>query len=149
MAELVWQSHKKPPLILGATQGSGAALLSTNVGLQLKLKNEGRTPGWIYEIRGHMEIISAESGLTNTEPPGNLEEINGFVGPIGSGGVSEGYVEFSCPGHLQRPQFLSLYVVIKYHDIFSKSHETRVSYAIDSNNQIYRQDALTERNKNL
>jgi hypothetical protein len=151
MAELAWHTHKmKPGPILGASQhGQGEAVLSTSVGIQLKCKNEGRTPGWIYEIRGHMEIISAEKGITSTEPPENLEEINGFVGPIGSGGNREGYVEFRCPGHPQMADFLSLYVAVRYHDIFSKQHETRLSYVIDSGNSIYRQDALTERNKNL
>jgi hypothetical protein len=151
MAELAWHTHGvRPGPILGASQDPvKGTVLSTSVGLQLKCKNQGRTPGWIYETRGQMEIFSAETGLTNTEPPENLVGINGFVGPIGSGGDREGYVEFSCLGHFKRPEYLSLYVVIRYHDIFGKKHETRVSYAMDNDNNIYRQDALTERNKNL
>jgi hypothetical protein len=146
MAELDSHSYAGP--VLGASQDPvKGAVQTTNVGIQLKCKNEGRTPGWIYEIRGHMEIVSTDKVLT--EPPENLEGINGFVGPIGSGGKIEGYVEFNCLGHLRRPQYLSLYVVVRYHDIFSKKRETHVSYVIDTNNDIYRQDALTERNKNL
>jgi hypothetical protein len=150
MAELFWNPHKTVPgIILGSSsQGTGEPVLSTTVGIQLQCRNEGRTPGWIYEIRGHMEIVSSKTGLV-TEPPKNLDGIGGFVGPIGSDGDRQGYVEFSCPGHLNRAQYLSLYVVIRYHDIFGEKHETRLSYGIDSENNIYRQDALTERNKNL
>jgi hypothetical protein len=149
MAELVWQSHKRPPLMLGASQGvSGVPVLSTNVGIQLKCKNEGRTPGWIYEVRGHMEIVSAESASI-TKLPENLEVIHGLGGAIGSDSYRERYVEFNCSGHLKSPQLLSLYVVVRYHDIFGTERETRIAYAIDSRNNIYLQDALTERNKNL
>jgi hypothetical protein len=150
MAELGWHTHKlKPGPILGAREDPvKGTVLSTSVGIQLKCRNEGRTPGWIYEIRGHMEIFSTGTELS-TVPLEKLEGIGGFVGPIGSGATREGYVEFSCPDHLKRPQYLSLYVVVRYHDIFSIKHETRLSYAIDNDNNIYRQDALTERNKNL
>jgi hypothetical protein len=149
MAELSWNPHEKPRTILGSSsQGTGEPVLSTTVGIQLKCMNEGRTPGWIYEIYGHMEIISAETASI-TEPPENLEGISGFVGAIGSDGRRESNVEFSCPGHLKSPQLLSLYVVVRYQDIFGTKHETRIAYVIDGRNNIYLQDALTERNKNL
>jgi len=102
----------------------------------------------IYEMRGHMEIFSNVDGLTS-EPPESLVGINGFVGPIGSGGEREAYVEFSCPGHLNRPKYLTVYVVVRYHDIFNEKRETRLAYAIDNDSNIYRQDALTESNKSL
>jgi len=149
MAELFWDPHQKARTILGASrQRQGEAVLSTNVRLQLKCKNEGRTPGWIYEVRGHMEIISAETASI-IEPPENLVGINGFAGAIGSDGERESNVEFRCPGHLKSSQLLSLYVVVRYHDIFATKRETRIAYVINDRNNIYLQDALTERNKNL
>lgn len=151
MAELFRHTQfKQPGPILGSSsQGGGEQVLSTTVGIQLKCRNEGRTPGWIYEVRGHMEIISSKTGQV-TEPPENPEGIGGFVGPIGSGAVREGYVEFRCPGHFNRSQqYLNLYAVVRYHDIFGTKRETRLSYLIDDRNEVYRQDALTERNKNL
>ncbi len=84
MAGLSWDAHQNLGIVLGTSQGLGEAVLSSTVRLQLKCKNEGRTPGWIYEVRGHMEIVSAESASI-IEPPENLEEIHGLVGAIGSG----------------------------------------------------------------
>jgi hypothetical protein len=149
MAELFWDPHQKARTILGASQqGQSEAALSTSVRLQLKCKNEGRTPGWIDEVHGHMEIISAQTASI-IKPPENLVGINGFAGAIGSDGERQNNVDFSCPGHPKNSQLLSLYVVVRYHDIFGTKRETRVANVIDDRNNIYLQDALTERNMNL
>jgi hypothetical protein len=74
-----------------------------------------------------MEIISAESASIIEPPEGNLIRIGGFVGPMGSSWDREASIEFNCPGHVTKPQGLSLYVVVKYHDIFKEKRETHIS----------------------
>jgi hypothetical protein len=149
LAELAWPTNEKSGPMLCTSQDQVRGMLHhTHLRIQLKLKNEGKTPGWIYEIQGHMEIISAKSASVE-EPPENLETINGFVGPVGSGSNRAGHIEFDCPGHFTKPHFLSLHVVVKYRDIFKQERETHVSYIVDDNNSLYLQDALTGRNQNL
>jgi len=51
LAELSWHKHRKGGLILGSSQVQAKGeVLTTSVGVQIKCKNVGRTPGWIYGL---------------------------------------------------------------------------------------------------
>ncbi len=67
--------------------------------------------------------------------------------PIGPDAEGFTMLELHCAGCRTNDEFLSLYVIIEYHDIFNIKRLTTVGYTIQ-NNMIFRQEGLPDRNRN-
>jgi hypothetical protein len=53
-----------------------------------------------------------------------------------------------CKGICKSGEFINTDLLIEYEDVFGKTRETSISYAVFDDTQIYRQEALDERNTN-
>jgi hypothetical protein len=143
-AELSWWEKSDLRIVHGTSQvKSGPVIDTTSVNLKLTCRNEGRTPAWIDNVYGHLEIITGEFKAPNRTDGRNF----GPMGPLGAGKQQAHGLDLTCPGYKYEAS-LAVYVVIEYRDIFGVKRETSLGHAIDSHGNIYRQDALSDRNKN-
>jgi len=119
---------------------------TTNARLVLTCKNEGRTPAWIDNIYGHMEILARQSDIKGR---GNRHDGQtfGVMGPLGAGKKRVRSLDLTCSGRLQEGNVLSVYVLVQYRDIFNFTRETYLAYSIFDSKNIYQQP-LPERNRN-
>ena len=69
------------------------------------------------------------------------------VSPVGAGKEKFRALQMLCPGHQAEGEFLRVFVVAEYIDIFGNKRETTVGYRIFSNVDIYH-EALPDRNRN-
>lgn len=120
--------------------------LHTQITTKLTCRNEGRSPAWIDSVRGYAEI------LNNVQALGNVADHEmqsfGWLGPLAPQKATGRSLEFDCPGQPQPNQFISVYVVVEYRDIFENRRTTSLGYSIDVDGNIYRQEAVPERNRN-
>jgi hypothetical protein len=130
------------------TDGKGTD--ETAVRVKLRCTNEGKSPAWIDNVYAHLEIASELAKLSS--PPKLDGGITlGPMGSVGAGKHREEVLNLTCPGHLKRAEFLSVYVKVVYRDIFGTRRETHLGYSLPTlgiNYEIHRQDALPERNRN-
>jgi hypothetical protein len=68
--------------------------------------------------------------------------------PLGADKEQFRLLQMQCDGHQKENEFLSVYVVVEYHDIFGTKRETSLGYSIHANSDIYRHFALSRRNRN-
>ena len=148
MAELGW-SEKSVLHVVQSSSKSEAEGTVERVTANVKLicRNEGRSPGWVDNVYGHLEILPAGSVLGS---PNRSDGRNfGPIGPLGVGKEQSRSFDLTCLGSVRRGEFLSAYIVIEYHDIYGFKRETFVGYKIDpSSGGIDRQDDSPERNRN-
>lgn len=147
MAELGWWERLGLRVSESTSASRGQSVVeSTTANLKLTCKNEGRSPAWIENVYGHIEMFSEPSTL---EIPNRHKCRNfGPWGPLGAGKERSQSLELTCPGHMKKEGHLSVYVVIEYRDIFGISRETFLGYTVDEHGGVYRQSALPERNRN-
>ncbi len=145
MAELSW--YDKVHVVTGASQiRDEPRVETTHVKLKLTCRNEGRTPAWIDQVYGHLEIFGKAvklGSVTKSEC-----QTSGPMGPLGAGKEQSRVLEATCLGHPKSDEYLAIYTAIEYRDIFGLKRETVLGYSIDLHGEIYRQDALPERNRN-
>src|SRR5438067_1741496 len=115
--------------------------------VKLICKNEGRSPAWVDNVYGHLEILPPGSMLGS---PNRSDGRNfGPIGPLGVGKEQSRSLDLTCLGCIKRGELLSAYMVIEYHDIYGFKRETFLGYKIDpSSGGIDRQDDSPERNRN-
>jgi hypothetical protein len=118
----------------------------TNVNAKLTCRNEGRSPAWIDEIRGYVEIITSASAIGS--PDNKKLRPLGTMEPLGAGKEQSRVLQMQCSWKVKENELLSVYVIVEYHDIFGKKRETFLGYSILSDGGIYRQLAIPERNRN-
>ena len=119
---------------------------TTMANVKLTCRNEGRTPAWIDQVYGHLEIF--EEATTLGSKTKNECQTFGPMGPLGAGKELSRVLDVTCLGHPKAEEHLAVYAVIEYRDIFGLKRETVLGYSIDLHGGIYRQDALPERNRN-
>jgi len=71
-----------------------------------------------------------------------------WIGPLGPGKELSRNLTIECPGRARQEQFISIYVIIEYRDIFENNRTTSLGYTVDTHGNINRQEALLERNRN-
>ena len=115
--------------------------------VKLTLRNQGKTPAWIENVRAQVDIVDSTSVRNEPVLRGGTQ---GSMEPLGAGEERSRSLELVCDGRREGDQFLSIYVVITYRDIFGRSHETTLGYSVTSisNGQLLRQQALPHRNRN-
>jgi hypothetical protein len=119
---------------------------STQIPTKLTCRNEGRSPAWIDGVKGYAEIVDNAAELGNVV--GQQMESFGWIGPLAPGKLIERSLEFNCSGHPNQDQFISVYVVVEYRDIFENRRATSLGYSVDLHGNVYRQEALPERSRN-
>lgn len=112
--------------------------------IKLTCKNQGKSPAWIDQVYGQLDIVDSTS-VSND--PILRRGHHGPMGPLGAGEAQSRSLELRCEGRRRSHEFLSIYVVIEYRDIFGKKHETHIGYSV-SGNSLARQNGLPERNRN-
>lgn len=151
MAKLGWWQDERQGLhiVLGTGSSPSGQTEETTVFLKLTCKNGGRSPAWIDEVCGQLDIVSNVPSLRNADLPtkANLCKC-GSMEPLGAGQEASISLELSCAGHATEEKFLSAYVLLEYHDIFGISRETTIGYSIDRRGGVYQQRALPQRNRN-
>jgi hypothetical protein len=148
MAELGWYERSGLHIAEGTSQSrTEGRTETTSAMLKLTCKNEGRSPAWIDNVYAHMEILSKVANLPEPRKRDNGRTF-GPMGPLGAGKEHARVLDLTCPGHLTEGEFLSVYAIVEYRDIFDIKRETHLGYSIRSNAEIHRQDALPERNRN-
>ena len=114
---------------------------------KLTCRNEGRSPAWIENIRGRIEIFSKFP--ISEAPKGSDLAFLGPMEPLGAGKERSRVLQFICSGHAKKGEHFSVYVLVEYRDIFGIRRETTLGYSVVPDGiGIYRQEALPERNRN-
>lgn len=157
LTELDWPRGEKLRVVLGtASRSGGPNIESTTVNVMLKCRNDGNSPAWIDKVFTHAEIADSFKNLLPTSElekrAAGLPDKSTPLGPVGPRAEVSHHFLVMADGHLRRTStgkdgILSVYILVKYRDIFDKVRSTSLGYTI-SGDQMYRQDALPERNKN-
>jgi hypothetical protein len=145
MADLSY-SGEYPQVLEGEGTFYGGPILKTTEVSNIKLtcRNQGRSPAWIDMVRAQVDIVDSKSVSMS---PVLREGNRGPMGPIGAGGEISRSLELRCEGHREQNEFLSIYVLIEYRDIYGEKHETHLGYSV-SGKSLMRQNARPERNRN-
>jgi hypothetical protein len=118
---------------------------TTRVNLvKLACKNQGRSPAWIDAVYGQLSIVNSTTVAMDPSKAGN----QGPMQPIGPGGKRSRSLELVCRGIRHSGEFLSIYVVIEYRDIFDRKRETFLGYSVHDDGSFGRQFGAPERNRN-
>ena len=145
MLELGWYENGLHITELTSIE-SGLRREFTSVNIKLKCTNAGRSPAWIDNIYWHLvplvppipEIPDRSAGSDST-----------WLEPIGPGESKQRVLQAGFPGHRKKTEFITVYVVIEYHDIFKVKRETRAGYSIYADSsEMHRMDARPEWNNN-
>jgi hypothetical protein len=144
------KDHDIFEIVEGTTDYPGErAVETTRVNLaKLTCKNQGRSPAWINAVYGQVSIDDGVDILATTEIDPSKTGNHGPMGPIGPGGEASRGLELVCRGTRRSGQFLSIYVVIEYRDIFDEKRETFLGYSVHKDGSFGRQFAMPERNRN-
>jgi len=139
LAELGW--YDEPASRVGVDE-----LGCTAVNIRLICKNEGRSPAWIDHVYGCVDIASSRSDIKENgrEECGNF----GLMEPVGAGEEKCRCLDLHCDGTIKCEEFLSVFVIIEYHDIFGRQRETTIGYSIVPPSNLYRQNGSPNRNRN-
>ena len=144
MADLDWWTGSSHVAELTSQNAEGRTE-STVARLRVICKNEGKSPAWIDNVYGQMEIL--RSALGHEIPAQNEMQSFGPIGPLGAGKERPRAMNLTCSGHRGEGEFLSVYALVEYHDIFGMKRESHLGYVIYDDNVI-RQEGLPERNRN-
>jgi hypothetical protein len=148
MADLC--SYGKDPEIFEIVEGTAdyrgeGSVETTKVRLvKLTCKNQGRSPAWIDVVYGQVRIVNPTTVATDPLKEGN----HGPMEPIGPGGEDSRSLDLECRGTRRGGEFLSIYVVIEYRDIFDRKRETFLGYSVHPNGSFGRQFGIPKRNRN-
>src|SRR5258708_9654452 len=145
-AELGWYEGTLLRVVNGAYTGEDGPVFDITANLKLICKNEGRSPAWIDHVYARMDIVSAGSDIKDYDRKqcGNHR----LIGPIGASGEDSRSLQLVCDGRFKEGDFLSIYVILEYHDIFETPRKTTRGYSLTSDGHLARQDGLPGRNRN-
>jgi hypothetical protein len=147
-AELGWYEAVVGRILLGsAVENGGPEYHSTTANIKITYRNGGRSPAWIDHVYGRMDITTghASGEIYDRKECGN----HGMVEPIHPGGEVSRSMELICDGHPKEKDYLNVYVIIDYHDIFGVPRETTLGYTLTLSGQLVRQNGLPGRNRNI
>jgi len=119
---------------------------TTGLTVKLTCRNEGRSPAWIDSVKGYAEIMNNVRELAPVT--GHAMQSYGWMGPLAPGKAIERSLDFSCERHARPEQYISIYVVVEYRDIFENKRTTCLGYSTDMDGNFHRQEGLPERNRN-
>jgi len=146
-AELGWYEGTSGRILLDTSvENGGPEMHSITINAKITYRNEGRSPAWIDGVYGRIDIASGrlEAKEYDRYECGNF----GIVEPISASSEMSRSIEFVCNGRLGQEDYLSIYVIVDYHDIFNQPRETRLGYSLTLSGNLVRQNGLQGRNRN-
>ncbi|HLJ28688.1 MAG TPA: hypothetical protein VKY85_18410 [Candidatus Angelobacter sp.] len=145
MADLHWGAGEGTGHIRHITKGSGEN--QTGVHLMLVCTNQGRTPGWIDEIKARIEIVTRPSPTPDID---SMEVIRNEPAPLGVNGRLQPDPDFSliCAGWDEADKMILVSGVVKYRDAFGGDRKTFFGYVINPDCELQRIAGFPEYNKN-
>jgi hypothetical protein len=141
MGELGWYEKVGPNIQESSVKGAARTIVM----MKLTCKNEGKSPAWIENVYTRLDITSGS--LIDEIDTENLGS-NGRWGALSGGESRSQSVEFLAYDVRGEGEFLSVFVIIEYRDIFDIKRETFLGYSIDAHGNVYRQNGLPNRNRN-
>jgi hypothetical protein len=147
LAELGWTGTKGGQIINSDLQQGGIITSEVEIRMTLACHNEGKSPAWIDNIWGRLEIINEHDGRDIEPPKGTELMAYGKMSPIGAG--KEAGRELRLKTNRVGPVGgYSIFVLIEYHDIFAIKRQTTLGYIMDVQGNLMRPNNLSERNRN-
>lgn len=147
LADLSWEPGQLD-VTTGTTQRGGltedVTENHTDVNVKLSCRNAGKSPAWIDEVRGCVEIVTRGSAIGI--PESKKLSTFGPIDPLGADKEQSRLLQMRCGGDMKENDVVSVYVMVEYHDIFGLRRETVLDYTIDSRGTLNRQ--LPGRNRN-
>lgn len=149
MANLEGDTSKWADRKTHIVEGSGTGGDTTGIWVVLSCMNEGKSPAWIDEKRVKFEIVRVLSPKPNLEAKDIIQ-----VGPepIGTGNALPHTNRIplvpEAIGHVERGTMPVIYGLVRYRDIFDRTHTTTFGYRITPSNQLVRLEGCPEYNKN-
>lgn len=139
LTELNWPAHGALKIVTGTTQvGQEPLEDTTDVFVTLHCRNEGRSPAWVEDIRGHAEIGDRKTV--------GYQRHFSAIGPIAPGGAQTRNLQFTYSGHLKDTQFITIFVSVEYRDVFEQERYTTCGYTVVGTH-LSRQEDMPERNR--
>jgi hypothetical protein len=145
IGELGWYDRGLHVVDTSSKLGDSPVRRATHVNLKLTCRNDGRSPAWIDDVSGNLEIVKR---LPSSDVLPKVSPMVHF-GPLGPGKEGSRVLQFETVGTINDGEgFYSVYIVISYRDIFGCQRRTTMGYTVDRSDGIYPQDALPKRNTN-
>jgi len=145
LAELRWESGHGE-IINSDAQVNGLVTRTTWVHLRLTCRNEGRSPARIDKVSARMEMVP-EARLSPTITKAKLKNCDAMEA-LGANKDGSQILELDCDSQTERANFLSVYVVVDYHDIFDIKRQTTVGYSINHLGHLRRLVEFPKLNQN-
>jgi hypothetical protein len=145
LADLEWPKGAGKVLV-GESRVLDAIESDTCLNLRLVCRNEGRSPAWIDKISAG--VIVVERVVATVSPKESDFQSFGVMEPIGAGQPGAHSLQVHYPGKRRAGEMFDVRVVVEYHDVFNIKRKTTTAYTIGLDNDLYRQEALPERNQN-
>ena len=127
LADLGWY-QKSLNLVNCTSSLNGPVRETTQANISLNCRNEGKSPAWIDKVSARMQMVSevrlpsvAEGTLTH----------HGTMEPLGANQHGSYHLKLNCDGHRGQHDYLSVFVVVDYHDIFGIARKTTVGYCVN------------------
>jgi hypothetical protein len=143
LAELDWCDSPIFHIKIGEEQ--------TSVNVKVSCKNEGKSPVWIEHVCARADIGPSGAATREYTRPecGNF----GPMPPLGMGKEGSKCLFLDCDGIAGEGQFISIFVLIEYRDIFCKDpakppRTTTLGYSAVATDYLVRQDGVPYRNQN-
>lgn len=150
MATLGWYEGGLHIANSASKVGGEEQKFSTSINLKLTCTNVGKSPAWISDISGRVDLVRAEdsSEINPTPPAASQLSFFGVIEALGPGETRSRVLQTRCEGYMGNDHLVSAFVLIRYRDIFGMERTTSLGYTIVSGNEMYRQTAFPERNRN-
>jgi hypothetical protein len=130
---------------VGSFHGQAAVETTEIRSVKLTCKNRGKSPAWIDMVYAQVNIVDSTTDWV--DPPKTVGN-HGPMEPLGPGEEGFRSLELRCPGRRNGGEFLSIFVVIEYRDIFDVKRKTVLGYSVHQDGNIGRQSAIPNRNRN-
>jgi hypothetical protein len=147
LARLDATEAKGGQIINSDSRQDGITTSQVEVCLTLRCENQGKSPAWIDDIWGHLEIKTEHDGKDIPPPKGTELVVYGKMPPIGAGNVAERKLRLNA-NRTGMVGGYSIFVLIEYHDIFHIKRQTTLGYIMDVDGRLMRPDAFSKRNRN-
>jgi hypothetical protein len=147
LAELGWYKGDRLHVAEHTSLVAGRPATCTEARVLLTFRNEGKSPAWVQEIYAHLSI-AARSTVETIPKREDMTSFKTVDVVVGAGKEKFRALQLQCTGHRTKDEFLRVYVIVEYKDIFESKRETMVGYGIQSNGEFYCEETFPDRNRN-
>jgi hypothetical protein len=142
LVELGWPVQGS--LKVGVTESrdteSGELVGTTFINPIVLMKNEGKSPAFIDEIKA--AVIVRDKFVEEDLPDESEFRNHGYVQPIGEGKNDSLRLALTYPAKKPHELSFSIHIRVEYHDIFGVKRLTTTAYVMDTGFNLYKQEAF-------